>query len=177
MLFRSPVSPANAVDTGQLLSALKQLGPKAHGNARVEVTTNRPGAGAAFQLGEEIRFLVTSTTSGYLYLFHVDAEKDVTRIFPNEYQREARIQAGAALEVPPAGAPFKFEATPPFGLETTLAFVTESLLDEGGLQEIGIGLRQPGTRGISVKPVRGSTPADASSPEFVWNAVTVLITP
>jgi uncharacterized protein DUF4384 len=170
-------APTNAADTNQLLTALNQLGPKTNGQARVDVTTNRPGAGAAFRLGEEIRFLVTATTNGYLYLFHIDAGKNVTRIFPNEYQPEAKIQAGAALEVPAAGAPFRFEASPPFGLETTLAFVTVSPLDERGLRDIGSGLQQPGTRGVSVKPVGGMAPADASSSGYVWNTVTVLITP
>jgi hypothetical protein len=172
-----PTAPPNAADTNQLLTALNQLGPKTNGQARVDVTTNRPGAGAAFRLGEEIRFLVSSTTSGYLYLLHIDAGKNVTRIFPNEYQSEARIPAGAALEVPAPGAPFRFEASPPFGLETTLAFVTVSPLDERGLRDIGSGLQQPATRGISVRPVGGMAPADPSSPGYVWNTVTVLITP
>jgi hypothetical protein len=183
-------APVNAADTGQLLSALERLGPKAQGTARVEVTTNQPGAGATFRMGEEIRYLVTSTTPGYLYLFHVDAEKSVTRIFPNEYQREARLQGGAALEVPAAGAPFKFEASPPFGLETTVALVTASPLGEADLQLIATTLARPSqqgmaaTRGIAVKASgptgAGGSPAAAGGagpPGLVWNSVTVLVRP
>jgi len=193
-------APANAADTGQLLNSFNQLGPRSQGDARVEVTTNRPGAGANFRLGEEIRYFVTSTIDGYLYLFHIDAEKNVLRIFPNQYQREARVAAGAAREVPAPGAPFKFEASPPFGLETTFAMVTSVPLDEKDFQMVEGGFAKPkqevqalvATRGISVKPVEALSPAAAAPssssypaaapgqsppPQLVWNSVTVLIRP
>jgi len=174
--------PANAADTSQFLSSLSQLGPKSQGNARVEITTNRPGAGASFRFAEEIKYFVTSTIDGYLYLFHMDAEKNLLRIFPNQYQREARVTAGQAIEFPPAGAPFKFEASAPFGLETTTAIVTSSPLDERDFQMIEGGFAKPkqdvatlvATRGISVKPTTGSSPSQARP---VWNSVTVLIRP
>ncbi len=186
------LAPANAADTSQLLSSLNQLGPKSQGDAKVEVTTNRPGAGANFRLGEEIRYFVTSTIDGYLYLFHIDADKNVLRIFPNQYQREGRIKAGATLEVPAPGAPFKFEASPPFGLETTFAIVTLAPLDEKDFQMVEGGFAKPkqqvpalvATRGISVKPVEPASPPSASASaaavpaaQLVWNSVTVLIRP
>jgi hypothetical protein len=187
-------SPVNAAETSQFLNSLNQLGPKAQGDARVEVTTNRPGAGANFRLGDEIKYFVTSTMDGYLYLFHIDAVKTVLRIFPNQFQREARIRAGAGLEVPAPGAPFKFEASPPFGLETTFAMVTAAPLDEKDFQLVEGGFATPKqavpmlvtTRGISVRPVEpASRPAASPSaaalpapgPQLVWNSITVLIRP
>jgi hypothetical protein len=189
-------APVNAADTNQLLNTLGQLGPKTQGGARVEVTTNRPGAGANFRLGEDIRYFVTSTIDGFLYLFHIDADKNVLRIFPNQYQREARVSGGAALEVPAPGAPFKFEASPPFGLETTFAIVTSIPLDEKDFQLVEGGFAKPkqevqtlvATRGINVRPVEATTPppsspypapapAPSSQSQLVWNSVTVLIRP
>jgi hypothetical protein len=187
-------APANAADTSQILNSLNQLGAKSQGDARVEITTNRPGAGANFRLGEEIKYFVTSTMDGYLYLFHIDADKTVLRIFPNQFQRQARIRAGAGLEVPAPGAPFKFEASPPFGLETTFAMVTAVPLDEKDFQMVEGGFAKPkqgvptliATRGISVKPVDQGAPSSASpspalapapSAQLVWNSVTVLIRP
>lgn len=166
--------PINAGDASQLLDSLSQLGPKTQGDARVEITTNRPGAGASFRLGEEIKYFVTSTMGGYLYLFHMDADKNLLRLFPNQYQRDVRISARQTIEVPPSGAPFKFEASPPFGLETTFAIVTATPLDERDFQLIEGGFAKPKqevaalvTRGISVKPAS----------QLVWNYVTVLIRP
>jgi hypothetical protein len=187
-------APANAADTSQLLNSFNQLGPRSQGEAKVEVTTNRPGAGASFRLGEEIKYFVASTIDGHLSLFHIDADKNILRIFPNQSQREGRIRAGAALEVPAPGSPFKLEASPPFGLETTFAVVTSVPLDEKDFQLVEGGFAKPkqgisalvGTRGISVKPggPAASTPASASSamvqappPQLVWNSITVLIRP
>jgi hypothetical protein len=185
-------APANAADTSQLLNSLNQLGPKSQGDARVEITTNRPGAGANFRLGDEIKYFVTSTMDGYLYLFHIDADKTVLRIFPNQFQRQARIRAGAGLEVPAPGAPFKFEASPPFGLETTFAMVTAAPLDEKDFQLVEGGFAKPRqeipalvtTRGISVRPAEAAASASPSptgtpalQPQLVWNSITVLIRP
>jgi hypothetical protein len=171
--------PENATETNALLQAIeRQLGPRARGDARVEVTTDRPGAGAAYRLGEEIRYFVTSTTDGYLYIFHVDAQNAATQLYPNDYQPEARIAVGAALEVPPAGAPFRLEASPPFGLETTVAIVAPAPLDAAALETVARGLSRPaqGTlRGIAVRPAPTAGPSGSRA--LVWNAVTVLVRP
>jgi len=181
-------TPVNATQTKEVLGGLNQLGPQAQGEERVEVTTNKPGAGASFRLGEEIKYFVKSTVSGYLYLFHIDADKKMVRIFPNQYQREARINAGVPVEVPGSGVPFKFEASPPFGLETTVALVTTVPLDEKDFQMLEGGFTAPtqslptlvATRGIAIKApgaATPSTPTSPSAPRLVWNTVTVLIRP
>lgn len=177
-------TPPNAADAGRVLDSLGQLGPPSQGDARVQVTTSRPGAGASFRLGEEIRYFVTSTADGYLYLFHVDADRAVLRIFPNEHQPDARVAAGAAVEVPAPGAPFRFEASPPFGLETTFAIVTATPLSEADFQGVEAGFARPkqdvptllGSRGIAVRPA-GASGSGAAAPQLVWGSVTVLIRP
>ena len=182
-----------AQHTSQLLDSFAQLGPRAHGASRVEITTSRPGAGASFRKGEEIRYFVTATTDGWLYIFHIDADRKMVRIFPNQFQREARITAGAAVEVPGPGAPFRFEAAPPFGLETTFAIVTPIPLDEKDFQPVGGGFAKPtqdvpalvAARGLRVPPIAGAPAGGASTPSgdssapapLVWNSITVLIRP
>ena len=172
-------TPQNAPETGQLLNSLNQIGPQAEG--QLVLTTNRPGAGSTFRLGEEIMFFVKSNTDGYVYLFHSDADKHISRIFPNQFQQEARVQAGQVLQVPGPGAPFKFEASPPFGLETTFAIVTAAPLSDADLQAIQNGLGSPTqevpaflkTRGIGVV----SAAPTAAAPPVQWNSTTVLVRP
>jgi hypothetical protein len=170
----------NAEHTSQLLGAFTQLGPREHGSWKVEVTTNRPGMGASFRQGEPIRYYITSTLEGYLSLFHVDADRNVVRIFPNRHQPDARIRAGVPVEVPGPGAPFQLTASPPFGLETTFAIVTPVPLDEKDFQAAAGGFATPvggvpalvaATRGIRVQPTgpaptpgAGSTPAAGAAP-------------
>jgi hypothetical protein len=172
-------TPQNAPETGQLLNSLNQIGPQAEG--QLVLTTNRPGAGSTFRLGEEITFFVKSNTDGYVYLFHIDADKHFSQIFPNQFQQEARVQAGQVLQVPSAGAQFKFEASPPFGLETTFAIVTAAPLSDADLQAIQNGLGGPTqevpaflkTRGIGVV----SAAPTAAAPPVQWNSTTVLVRP
>ena len=173
-------SPQNAQGTDQLLSSLNQVGPKA--DAKLVLTTSRPGAGSSYRLGEEIQYFVTSATDGYLYLFHASADQSIARIFPNNFQQEARIQAGQVVQVPAAGAPFRFEASPPFGLETTFAIVTPAPLSGAELQAIEIAFREPQgapaylrSRGISI--VQSSAASRTAGAQVLWNSITVLIRP
>jgi Domain of unknown function (DUF4384) len=183
----------DSTNTSQTLDVFNQLGPRGQGKWRVEVTTSRPGVGASFRSGEEIRYFVNSTLDGYLYLFHVHADGSILRIFPNQYQPEARIRAGASIEVPKAGAPFRFQASPPFGLETTVAVVTSGPLDERDFQAVGRGLAKPIAavpavvkRGVRVQPSAQDPGTEATSagknsgsraPSIVWNSITVLVHP
>jgi Domain of unknown function (DUF4384) len=179
-------APSNAAETGQVLATLQQLGARAPSSSRVRLITNRPGDGANFRLGEEIRYIVTSTVDGYLYLFHVDSDQNLLRIFPNQYQPEARIAADTGIEVPAAGAPFRFEASPPFGLETTFAIVTAVPLSPQEFQVVEAGFGKPTvslrslvtTRGIAVKAADAAvTGGAAETPALAWSYVTVLIRP
>jgi Domain of unknown function (DUF4384) len=174
-------TPQNAADTSQLLNSLNQIGPRADG--KISITTNRPGAGPSYRLGEEIIYFINSNTDGYLYLFHSDADKSVARIFPNQYQREAKIQTGQTLQVPAPGAPFKFEASPPFGLETTFAIVSATPLSDADLQAVQNGFAGPKqdapaflkSRGINlVQANPSSLPATAP---VLWNSIAVLVRP
>jgi hypothetical protein len=174
-------TPQNANDTNQLIGSLNQVAPRADG--QLNLTTNRPGQGSSFRMGEEITYFATSAYDGYLYLFHVDGDKNVNRIFPNQYQADPRIRAGQALQLPGPGAPFKFEASPPFGLETTFAIVTAAPLNDADLQTIQnsfASAKQEApallkTRGIAVSPAGPGAPPARSA--VLWNSVTVLIRP
>lgn len=180
-----PAIATNAAETTQLLDSLNQARPQVDGEARVEITTNRPGLGASFRRGDEIKYFVTSSLDGFLYLFHVDADKSVQRIFPNSYQRDARIQAGAWVQVPDSGAPFRFAASTPYGLETTFAIVTDASLDEREFEAIESGFSRPKQELHAIvarsrgRVTRGggaeSPPLDA--PRLAWNSITVLILP
>jgi hypothetical protein len=180
-----PVTATNVAETGQLLQSLNQLGQQSGSGRGVEITTNRPGLGASFRRGEEIRYFVTSSLDGYFYLFHVDAEGEIKRIFPNAYQRETRIGAGAWVQVPGPGAPFKFEASTPYGLETTFAIVTDASLDERDFEAIDKGFARPKqelqaivarSRG-GVTRGGGAESPPLAAPRLAWNSITVLVVP
>jgi hypothetical protein len=165
-----PPAAANVAETERLLASLTRLGPS-RSDGRVDITTNRPGEGASFRLDDEIRYLVVSTTAGYLYLFHIDAEGRVVRIFPNDQQREARIDP-TSLEVPAPNGPARFVASPPFGLETTVALVAASPIEQAALREIAATL----SRAASPRAA-GPGPSPTPVTGVLWSSVTTLIRP
>lgn len=170
-------TPQNAAETNQLLGGMNQVAPRADG--QLNITTNRPGQGASFRMGEEISYFVKSSTDGYLYLFHIDGEKNVNRIFPNPHQPNPRIRAGEVLQLPQPGAAYSFEASPPFALETTFAIVTPAPLADGDLQTIQASFATPNQVGPTLARTRGvSAPAAGTANNSVlWNSATVLIRP
>jgi hypothetical protein len=180
------MAEVNAEHTSRLASALQRLGWRQQGAWRVAITTNRPGTGASFRQGEEIRYFVTSTMEGYLYLFHVDAAGRLLRVLPNKSEPNNQVRAGTALEIPGRGAPYRFVAAPPFGLETTVALVTSQPLDEREFRVAEGGFSEPvqeipalvTTRGLRLAPSSTApSGASAAGPITVWDAVTVLIRP
>lgn len=170
-------APQNAQDTNQLIGSLNQVTPRSDG--QLNITTNRPGQGANFRMGEEIKYFVKSTSDGYLYLFHIDGDKQVNQIFPNPYQPNPTIRAGEVVQLPQAGAPFKFEAAPPFGLETTFAIVTPAPLTDSDLQMVQASFATPSQVGPTLARTRSisANGASATSNSVLWNSATVLIRP
>lgn len=170
-------APQNANDTNQLIGSMDQVTPRSDG--QLNITTNRPGQGANFRMGEEIRYFVKSTSDGYLYLFHIDGEKQVNQIFPNPYQPNPTIRAGEVVQLPQPGAPFKFEASPPFGLETTFAIVTPAPLTDNDLQMVQASFATPSQVGPTLARTRSisANGASATSSSVLWNSATVLIRP
>ena len=78
--------------------------------------------------GEVIKAIVTSNEDGYLYLFYRDADAKVTVLFPNQYQRDNRIQRNEPLPVPGPDAGFRIKVGPPFGYELLKAVVSKKPL-------------------------------------------------
>lgn len=173
-------APQNAKDTNQLIGSMNQVTPRSDG--QLNITTNRPGQGANFRMGEEITYFVKSTSDGYLYLFHIDGEKQVNQIFPNPYQPNPTIRAGEVVQLPQPGAPFKFEASPPFGLETTFAIVTPTPLNDSDLQILQANFATPSQVGPTLARTRsisanGAGAGAATNNSVLWNSATVLIRP
>lgn len=169
-------APQNANDTTQLIGSMNQITPRADG--QLNITTNRPGQGSNFRMGEEITYFVKSTSDGYLYLFHVDGNSNVNQIFPNPHQPNPIIRAGEVVQLPQPGAPFKFEAAPPFGLETTFAIVTPTPLTDSDLQILQASFATPSQVGLTLARARSiAANGAASNNSVLWNSATVLIRP
>jgi metacaspase-1 len=77
-----------------------------------------------FEDGELLEVAVESARDGYLYLFDVNADEEVTQLLPNRFSPMNRITAGGTRQVPTKSDTYQFRAGKPFGRSTVVAVVT-----------------------------------------------------
>lgn len=71
---------------------------------------------------DRLRFVVTSNRDGYLYVFAVDPANQYLQLFPNELDRDNRIDAGRRMVLPRAAWPM--QAGEPIGENHFVAIVS-----------------------------------------------------
>ena len=85
------------------------------------------GAGTAeFGIGDPVSFQVRSAKAGYLTIVDLGTDGNVTVLYPNEYERENYVEAGAVITVPQDA---EFEAQEPIGRGIVRVFITEQPLE------------------------------------------------
>jgi hypothetical protein len=115
-----------ALRPGSDLAALRDrdgLGPLAF-----EVTSGR-GRDPAYRIGEKLTLVLRSDRDAWLRCFYRQADRRWVKIFPNAYQRSARLAAGRALTVPGSGHPFDLTVAGPVGTELVKCFAATRDLD------------------------------------------------
>lgn len=101
----------------------------------------------ALGIGELFRIAVTSPIDGYLLLFDVGPNNEVTQIFPNErarqFGKDGQIRAGQTLTIPDPSYGFEFTAAEPKGRGRLVAVVAaeagqiaEIVKASGGLKRL-----------------------------------------
>lgn len=112
-----PTCAAEHVD-----SFLRDLSSLAKGELELAVSP----AKETYALEEEIRIRLRSSIAGRLTLISIDSAGEASVIFPNRSFNERdsnRIEAGAEIELPSAGAGFKLVTQPPLGPSRLVAIV------------------------------------------------------
>ena len=100
------------------LSALENPRPQFRATVRVA------GDNRDFRMGDEIRFELSVSRDCYVTLLAVDSEGNITKLFPNQWQRANRIRGGRWYFFPPDEAGFRFYAKPPAGRDVLIAIAT-----------------------------------------------------
>lgn len=142
-----------------------------------EVQIAMVGGRDRLQLGDRLKFRVSSSKGGYLTLINVDSQGGVTQLLPNDYWTNNQIRAGETVEIPSPrmGTYFELQIMEPLGREYIKALVTERPLTLpvlGRKQSTG-GFRSLNTPqestafldGIRMVAVETDAPPAASSPD------------
>jgi hypothetical protein len=99
---------------------------------RLVLSTPR-GPKPSYRVGETMVLAMQPIQDAYVYCYYQDATGTVARIFPNRFQPDPFLHAGAQVEIPPAGAQS-------FALRFDKAGSTESVACLGADREIGLRL-------------------------------------
>ncbi len=159
--YTGPLKGAQAVDAGykgrlseaELGEALQQietlLGP-AKGRVRIGVR-----GGNSVKLGDKVVFEAGSDVGGRLLILNVNADREVTPIYPNQYvsASDGKIGAGQKVAVPGPDYPgfTAFQASEPLGKGLLIALVVPENFDVERFAA-GAGLRSKGFKPVNDAP-------------------------
>jgi len=87
-----------------------------------------------YQVGDVVKVTVTSEHEGYLYVFNLDPEGEITCLYPNKTQNTNQIAANKSVLVG-AGA-FDIKVSEPTGKDIVYAIVTTEPLKDLKLDEL-----------------------------------------
>jgi len=138
------VTPGESVldgDGGRNHAALAALKP-ANDAIKVDVEANADGH---YHVGDPIRFKITSSKAGRLWIVSVNSENQAELLFPHGADDENTLEAGRSYLFPPRDSQQVMYAARPLG-KTKLAFI---ITDKGGdLRDI-ISLKNGNLRNVS----------------------------
>jgi hypothetical protein len=77
-----------------------------------------------FVAGEQMQLVVESERSGYLYVFDIDPARQVTQLFPNQFEQDNALPALKQVRIPGRESRYQFTADTPYGTSTIVAIVT-----------------------------------------------------
>ena len=146
----------------------------------VELFTQKGRNNLSFRKGEEIIFFAKANKNVYIKIFTSDADQNVYRIFPNDFDREDSIfKAGEVTSIPnnQYASDFKFEVQGSTGNEMVFAFASNRPLpDLPGSKDAVYGMKQVN---LSIKEIsdwftdytrkRGISLSWDSLPILTWN--------
>lgn len=76
------------------------------------------GNGGVYSPGETLILNFKSPVEGYVRVYHISAEGEMTLVFPNRFDGDNRVEAGKLYRIGGLDYPFQFDITEPYGIES-----------------------------------------------------------
>jgi len=129
------VAPARAADPKP-----RQLFAQAvNKDAAFSVTADVDHKDHMYNIGDAVVVTVTSEKDGYLYIFNLDPDGEMTCLFPNNSVMENAISANTAMTVP-SGGKYRIGVSEPTGKDIVKVLVCTQPLKTLSLDELNKGL-------------------------------------
>jgi len=154
------ILPENYNDAIALLKELTQVNNANASQFVVKAWPDR-GKGATYKNGEDMVLNVYSNRDCYIKIYHIDAQKQLTLIFPNQWAGNNQIKKNTLYQIPDESYGFVWKMQPPFGTEFfKVVAQTEPFKDiEDSFEPLGDATKGLVTRGIGTQ-IRESLSAE-----------------
>ena len=173
-----PAQANNIEALSENQAVLSQMGEKASGRLHLDLWTDRGGSSATYYEGDEIRVILRANLDCYLRLFYLDASGNTIQLFPNDRESADQLQANQEMEIPSAGAGYRFAVQPPFGTEQLVAIASIVPIPETEGMDMGNGQKiLPNAAAAIVntmEQVESRTRGVQDDPDIAWQ--TILLT-
>ena len=175
-----PAQANNIDEVTKNQRVLSQLGEKTSGHLQLDLWTDRGGSSATYYEGDEIRVILRANQTCYLRLFYLDASGNTIQLFPNSRESSDQLQANQEMEIPSAGAGYKFAVQPPFGTEQLVAIASILPIPETEGMDVGNGQKILPNAAAAIVDTMEQTQAESRTrgvqddPDIAWQ--TILLT-
>lgn len=88
------------------------------------------GNGSIYKDGENLVVNIISQVSGYVKIYHISAENELTLIFPNKYDKNNKFSAGTHYTIGDSSYPFNLKLGKPYGTESIRAIFSTTQFDD-----------------------------------------------
>ncbi len=109
------------------------------------------GNGSTYRDGENMIINLVTPVTGYVKIYHISADNELTLVFPNKFDQNNKLEAGTYYRLGDSSYPFAFNLGKPYGTESLKAvFSTNQFEDLMGVNystEFAIS----GVRGINIE--------------------------
>ena len=153
------------VEQTAVFSVQAPVVPAAAGVQQLSVVAWVDHADNTYAIGEAVRLFVRANKDAYLTVLNVGPTGNTTMLFPNAFQRDARVRAGQTVEIPAPGSGAQFRVSGPVGRELIKVIAStnpSSLFAPGQLTQSGaFTLIAGGGRAVArdLQVVMGTQPA------------------
>jgi hypothetical protein len=90
-----------------------------------------------YRIGQHLKVYVRPKQTSYITVLNVGSSGRVSVIFPNYYQREAKVYAGQTVAIPADTAGWRIDVAGPPGVEVIKIIATRERLDLAELKRLG----------------------------------------
>ena len=107
--------------------------------AQIQVGLDRDPAGvgnASYHIGEGISVNVASRSDAYLYIFNLQANRQITQLVPSASDSDNFIHAGGVRSFPSNPAQYQYIVSGPVGVDTIVVLASPTPIDQYSLNQM-----------------------------------------